>query len=126
MKVPKTFVPEKELTDIIKKALEEHEQSKRQGSKRQEPADLSKFGYDAVEFEYKDGTREVLRADCLKHRQGLELYSIDHWDLLTYFNLEEENPMKSICVTDENESKKVIKIINGNFIKAIRTNYLEE
>lgn len=120
MKVPQTFLPEKELTDIIKRALEEHDKPK-----KQEPVDLSKLNYDAVEFEYKDGTREVLRADCLAHTDGGNMsYPFYSYDLLSYFSLKKDSSIKSIHVTDENDPKKVIKVIDGNFIKAIRTNYL--
>lgn len=120
MKVPKTFVPEKELTDIIRKALEEHDKPK-----RQEPADLSKLNYDAVEFEYKDGAREVLRADCLKYTTSGVSSSFYTDDLLSYFSLDAKSHRRSICVLDEDDNKKVIKVIDGNFIKSIRTNYLE-
>lgn len=122
MKVPKTFIPEKDLTDILKKALKEYEEEK-----KPQPADLSKLDYKAIELEYADGTREVFKADILKYySENYSLHRFDKHDLCDILRYKDKDQERNpILVVDEKNPKRITKMIDIRFVRAIRTNYLE-
>lgn len=119
IKIPETFLLNQErLEEVIKKSLEEHEESK-----RPTPADLSGLDFEAVEIEYTDGTREVIKVDLIKYLDNIKYDSIYGKEfkpnLIEFFE-----DKKNLYIIDEKNPKIIIKIIKYECVRAIRTNYL--